>query len=70
MEHKQAQAKKPPLSFYIAAGAATIAALFGMTFYIMDGLERGVFAWWAYGPLVAFMLALLAGEHMLFARRR
>ena len=70
MIHDHAQTKKPPPLFYIVAGLATMAALFGMSFYMMKGLEQGVFLWWAYLPLVAFMLVLLTGEQILFGRRR
>lgn len=62
--------KKPPLLFYIAAGAATIGAMFAMTFYMMDELAGGVFAWWAYLPMALFIVTLLTVEQALFGARR
>lgn len=62
--------KKPPRLFYIAAGVATIGALFAMTFYMMDALAGGVFAWWAYLPVTLFMITLLTVEQALFGARR
>lgn len=70
MAYNQLKVKKPPLLFYIVAGLATLAALWAMTAYIMRGLEQGVFLWWAYLPVMAFMLVLLTGEQILFGHRR
>jgi len=70
MGQNQQQMKKPPLLFYIGAGIVTIAALFWAALYMMDDLEGGVFSWWVYLPLTAYMLVLFSGEQWLFGKRR
>lgn len=70
MGQKLVYMKKPPLLFYIVAGMTVLVAMFAAALYLMHDLERGVFSWWVYLPLTAYMMLFFTVEQALFGKRR